>query len=202
MNIGYPSIAFRASPIAAAEAANQLAANVDQTLNVKVEPEKIAILFEMSGSTFTYIREKTTGLAELIMLGDVNEAVLKSFTDFRSIVRAFLRNRYGVIINTIRHTDDVEFIPDGGTAAHALLTGGILLVGRQIPREFIVIAAVGIADDDINQLRSCHGERLTIAAFHCSDFREIGDLLAIIVLHEPQGRIDVTGIGSGAKNCP
>lgn len=64
------------SPIAAAEAANQLAANVDQTLNVNVEPEKIAILFEMSGSTFTYIREKTTGLAELIMLGDVNEAVL------------------------------------------------------------------------------------------------------------------------------
>lgn len=67
-----------ASPIAAAEAANQLAANVDQTLNVKVEPEKIAILFEMSGSTFTYIREKTTGLAELIMLGDVNEAVLST----------------------------------------------------------------------------------------------------------------------------
>ena len=66
------------SPIAAAEAANQLAANVDQTLNVKVEPEKIAVFFEMSGSTFTYIREKTTGLAELIMLGDVNEAVLST----------------------------------------------------------------------------------------------------------------------------
>ena len=66
------------SPIAAAEAANQLAANVDQTLNVKVEPEKIAVFFEMSGSTFTYIREKTTGLAELIMLGDVNDAVLST----------------------------------------------------------------------------------------------------------------------------
>lgn len=66
------------SPVAAAEAANQLAANVDQTLNVKVEPEKIAVFFEMSGSTFTYIREKTTGLAELIMLGDVNEAVLST----------------------------------------------------------------------------------------------------------------------------
>lgn len=66
------------SPIAAAEAASQLAANVDQTLNVKVEPEKIAVFFEMSGSTFTYIREKTTGLAELIMLGDVNELVLST----------------------------------------------------------------------------------------------------------------------------
>ncbi len=66
------------SPIAAAEAASQLAANVDQTLNVKVEPEKIVVFFEMSGSTFTYIREKTTGLAELIMLGDVNDAVLST----------------------------------------------------------------------------------------------------------------------------
>ena len=66
------------SPLSAAEAASQLAASVDQTLNVKIEPENIAVFFEMSNSTFTYIREKTTGLAELIMLGDVNEAVLSS----------------------------------------------------------------------------------------------------------------------------
>ena len=70
-----------ASPLSAAEAANQLSANVDQTLNVKIDPQNLVVFFEMSNSTFTYIREKTTVLAELIMLGDVNEAVLSSKID-------------------------------------------------------------------------------------------------------------------------
>ena len=70
-----------ASPLSAAEAANQLSANVDQTLNVKIDPQNLVVFFEMSNSTFTYIREKTTALAELIMLGDVNEAVLSSKID-------------------------------------------------------------------------------------------------------------------------
>ena len=70
-----------ASPLSAVEAANQLSANVDQTLNVKIDPQNLVVFFEMSNSTFTYIREKTTALAELIMLGDVNEAVLSSKID-------------------------------------------------------------------------------------------------------------------------
>ena len=70
-----------ASPLSAAEAANQLSANVEQTLNVNIDPQNLVVFFEMSNSTFTYIREKTTALAELIMLGDVNEAVLSSKID-------------------------------------------------------------------------------------------------------------------------
>lgn len=66
------------SPISAAEAASRLSSTVDQTLNIKIDPESIVVFFDMSNSTFTYIREKTTALAELIMLGDVNEAVLST----------------------------------------------------------------------------------------------------------------------------
>ncbi len=64
------------SPLSPAEAASKLSTNVEQTLGVEIRSEDILVLFEMSNTTFTYIREKTTNLAELIMLGDVNEAVL------------------------------------------------------------------------------------------------------------------------------
>jgi hypothetical protein len=69
------------NPITPADAAKQLSNNVEQTFNVEIASEDIVVFFEMSNPTFTYIREKTTSLAELIMLGDVNDAVLKSKID-------------------------------------------------------------------------------------------------------------------------
>ena len=69
------------NPITPAEAAKQLSNNVEQTFNVEIASEDIVVFFEMSNPTFTYIREKTTSLAELIMLGDVNDAVLKAKID-------------------------------------------------------------------------------------------------------------------------
>ena len=69
------------NPITPAEAAKQLSNNVEQTFNVEIASEDIVVFFEMSNPTFTYIREKTTSLAELIMLGDVNDAVLKTKID-------------------------------------------------------------------------------------------------------------------------
>ena len=56
--------------------AYQLSVNVEQTLGKKIESENLTVFFEMSNATFTYIREKTTSIAELVMLGDVNDAVL------------------------------------------------------------------------------------------------------------------------------
>lgn len=60
------------------EAAYQLSDNVQQTLGVSIDSEVLVVFFETSTSntTFTYIREKTTTLAELVMLGDVNDSVL------------------------------------------------------------------------------------------------------------------------------
>ncbi|MBQ6018355.1 MAG: HDIG domain-containing protein [Clostridiales bacterium] len=69
------------TPMAPAEAARKLADSVDQTMGEKVESEELVVLFEMSNPTFTYIREKTTSLAELIMLGDVNDAELSGKID-------------------------------------------------------------------------------------------------------------------------
>lgn len=69
------------NPITPADAAKQLSNNVEQTFNVEIASEDIVVFFEMSNPTFTYIREKTTSLAELIMLGDVNDAVLKAKID-------------------------------------------------------------------------------------------------------------------------
>lgn len=66
------------TPLKPSEAAYQLSVNVDQSMGVKIAPEDIEVFFDasMSNTTFTYIREKTTSLAELIMLGDVSDAVL------------------------------------------------------------------------------------------------------------------------------
>lgn len=69
------------NPITPADAARQLSNNVEQTFNVEIASEDIVVFFEMSNPTFTYIREKTDSLAELIMLGDVNDAVLKTKID-------------------------------------------------------------------------------------------------------------------------
>ena len=66
------------SPIKPADSASQLSVTVEQTLGVKIAPEDIEVFFDtgMSNTTFTYVREKTTSIAELIMLGDVSDAVL------------------------------------------------------------------------------------------------------------------------------
>ena len=66
------------TPVKPSEVASQLAVNVEQTLDVKINPDDIVVFFETgtSGTTFTYIREKTISMAELIMLGDVNDAIL------------------------------------------------------------------------------------------------------------------------------
>lgn len=69
------------NPITPADAARQLSNNVEQTFNVEIASEDIVVFFEMSNPTFIYIREKTDSLAELIMLGDVNDAVLKTKID-------------------------------------------------------------------------------------------------------------------------
>ena len=61
------------------EAAYQLSLSVEQTLNVKIESTELVVLFEMSNTTFTYIREKTTSFAELIMLGEINEVTEWTF---------------------------------------------------------------------------------------------------------------------------
>ncbi|MCR4702166.1 MAG: HDIG domain-containing protein [Saccharofermentans sp.] len=66
------------APLTYSEAAYQLSVNVEQTLGVSFESADIQPFFEMSSTTFTYIREKTVALAELIMLGDVNEEILNS----------------------------------------------------------------------------------------------------------------------------
>lgn len=60
------------------EAAYQLTVNVNQTLGVTISSDDIVVFLDSgtSNSTFTYIREKTNALAEIVMLGDVNDAVL------------------------------------------------------------------------------------------------------------------------------
>ena len=69
------------SPLTPSEASYQLSMNVKQTLNVDISSEEILPFFEMSNTTFTYIREKTTSIAELIMLGEINDEILVSRID-------------------------------------------------------------------------------------------------------------------------
>lgn len=66
------------TPLKPADAAEQLSVNVEQTMSIKIAADDIVGFIDasMSNTTFTYIREKTTSIAELIMLGDVNDAVL------------------------------------------------------------------------------------------------------------------------------
>ena len=64
------------APLSPSSSAYQLSVNVEQTLGKKIEPESVVVFFEMSNSTFTYIREKTTAIAELVMLGDVNLSLI------------------------------------------------------------------------------------------------------------------------------
>ena len=54
------------APLSPSSAAYQLSVNVEQTLKKNIEPESVVVFFEMSNSTFIYIREKTTAIAELV----------------------------------------------------------------------------------------------------------------------------------------
>ena len=58
--------------------ASQLSISVEQSLGIKIESENFVVFFETntSNTTFTYVREKTISMAELIMLGEVNDAIL------------------------------------------------------------------------------------------------------------------------------
>lgn len=65
-------------PIPSSASASQLSVNVERALGKKIDPETLVIFFDISGSTFIYVREKTTAIAELVMLGNVSDAVLES----------------------------------------------------------------------------------------------------------------------------
>ncbi len=69
------------APLSPSAAAYQLSASVEKNLGVKLEASDVYDFLGMSNATFTYIREKTTSIAELVMLGDVNDAVLSSKID-------------------------------------------------------------------------------------------------------------------------
>ena len=66
------------APLSPSSSAYQLSRNVEKELGKKIEDDKLVVFFEMSNATFTYLSEKTTSIAELIMLGDINDAVLPS----------------------------------------------------------------------------------------------------------------------------
>ena len=68
------------TPVKPSDAAAQLSVNVEQTMGISINSDDVVAFIDasMSNTTFTYIREKTTSIAELIMLGDVNDAVLPS----------------------------------------------------------------------------------------------------------------------------
>ena len=69
------------APLSPSAAAYQLSASVEKNLGVKLEASDVYDFLGMSNATFTYIREKTTSIAELVMLSDVNDAVLSSKID-------------------------------------------------------------------------------------------------------------------------
>ncbi len=69
------------APLSPSAAAYQLSASVEKNLGVKLEASDVYDFLGMSNATFTYIREKTTSIAELVMLGDVNDAVISSKID-------------------------------------------------------------------------------------------------------------------------
>ena len=120
------------------------------------------------------------GLA-LFGIDYVDEAILKSRYYFGGVILAGLGDGNGVVVYTVGHADNVELVPDGLGAAHALLTGFVLLVYGQHPAGFVVVTAVGIADDDVHLLGSGVGEGGAVAGIKGNDVGKIGYLLAVIV---------------------
>lgn len=123
---------------------------------------------------------------------DVDERLLHRGDELRIVnVRVRLGDGNGVVVDARRHADDIQFVPDGIGAAHAGLAGFVGLTGGQSPSGLVIVAAVGIADDDVNRLGGSLSERVAVAG-QGDDVRQIGDLLLVVIL-EPQGRVDVTG---------
>ena len=58
-----------------------------------------------------------------VSLDDVDEAILQSGDELRSVVGAGLGDGNGVVVDTVGDADDVQLVPDGLAAAHALLAG-------------------------------------------------------------------------------
>ena len=96
----------------------------------------------------------------------------------------------------------LHLVPDGVAATHALLAGFILLVGGEYPARLVVVAAVGVAYDDIDLLSGGVGESRAVAGVKRNNVGQIGDLLAVVVFHQPHGGVDVTGGRGGLLDCP
>ena len=138
----------------------------------------------------------------LIGVDDVDEAILQSCDELGSVVLALLGDSDGVIVDTLGDADDIQLVPDAVGTAHALLAGLILLIGGEHPAGFVVVTAVSVADDDVDLLSSSVGESGAVAGVKRNDVGEVGDLLAVVVFHQPHGGVDVTGGGRGLLNCP
>ena len=137
-----------------------------------------------------------------IGVDDVDEALLQSVDQLGGVVGAFLGNGNGVVVDAVGDADDIQLIPDGFGTAHALLAGLVLLIDGQRPGSFVVVTAVGVADNDVHLLSSGVGESGAVAGVQRNDVGQVGDLLAVVVLHQPQSRVDVTGGGRGLLNGP
>ena len=133
---------------------------------------------------------------------DVDEAVLQSLDQLGSVVLTLLGDRNGIVVDAIGNANDVQLIPDRITAAHALLTGLILLVDGQHPGCFVVVTAVSVADNDVDLLSSGVGESSAVAGVQRNNIGQVRDLLTIVVLHQPHSGIDVTCGGRGLLNSP
>ena len=140
------------------------------------------------------------GLA-LIGVDDVDQRGLQRIDELR-IVDFRLRggDGDGIVVDARGHADDVHLVPDGIGAAHAGLAGGVGAVGGSVPGSLIVAAAVSVAHDDVHLLGGGLRERVRIAQLH--DVGQVGDLLAVVVLHQPHGRVDVARGGRGVAHGP
>ena len=123
---------------------------------------------------------------------DVDERLLHRGDELRIVnIRVRLGDGDGVVVDARGHADDVQLIPDGIGAAHAGLAGLVGLAGGQSPSGLVIVAAVGVADDDVNRFGGSLSERVAIAGQR-DDVRQIGDLLLVVIL-QPEGRINVAG---------
>ena len=69
------------APISADEAASQLSVNLYQTFGASVPAEDLVVFMSMSDSSYSYIRDKAISMTELIMVDDIDEAVLEAAID-------------------------------------------------------------------------------------------------------------------------
>ena len=148
------------------------------------------------------VKEEEKQEEKISDVDDVDEALLQSVDQLGGVVGAFLGNGNGVVVDAVGNADDVQLIPDGVGTAHTLLAGLVLLIDGQRPGSFVVVTAVGVADNDVHLLSSSVGESGAVAGIQRNDVGQVGDLLAVVVLHQPQSGVDVTGGGRGLLNGP